>query len=94
MAQNTTLNIPANTWTLLTDADVSTVTFANVTGSTVWIKATTDTTEPTDRAGAIPYSPGFGESAAAMTDLFPGLSGADRLWAYSTEPASVFISHA
>lgn len=94
MAQNTTYNLAADTWTLLTDADVTVVTFQNTSQSDVWIKATTDTTAPTNMQGALKYHPSMGEAARSLADLFPGLSGRDRLWAYSDEAASVFVSHA
>jgi hypothetical protein len=38
MAQNTTINVPAATWTILTDADVSAITFQNVGSDAVLIK--------------------------------------------------------
>ena len=94
MAQNTTTNIPAATWTQLTDADVTTITFQNVGGDSVLIKATTNTTAPTTDAGAVRYPPGTGERNVAMSDLFPGLSGADRLWAYAKDGGRVMVSHA
>lgn len=94
MAQNTNYNIAAGTWVLLTDADVTAITFQNVSDFYVYIKATTDTTAPTSLDGAVKYSPGQGERAVAMADLFPGISGADRLWAYARENASVMVSHA
>ena len=94
MAQNTTLNIPVKTWTQLTDADVSAITFQNIGGYHILVKATTDTTAPTDQLGAIRYNPGQGERNATVSDLFPGITGADRLWAYAEHPVSVFVSHA
>ena len=94
MAQNTTYNLTADTWTLLTDADVSAITFQNISESDVLVKATADTTAPTDLTGALLYPPRTGEAARALADLFPGISGADRVWAYSKSNASVFISHA
>jgi hypothetical protein len=100
MAQNTTLAIPAATWTELTDANVTAITFQNIGGSFVLVKATTDTTAPTTDAGAIRYNPGQGERNVAISDLFPGLSGAVRLWAWSDAPqpfkndTRVVVSHA
>ena len=94
MAQNTTVNAPAGTWTQLTDADITAITFQNIGGYHVLIKATTDATAPTSPSGAIRYNPGQGERNANMSDLFPGITGADRLWAFCDQPASIFVSHA
>jgi hypothetical protein len=95
MAQNTTISIPAFTWTQLTDADVTSITFQVMpSGFYVYIKATTDTTAPTDLSGSIKYSPGQGERNVSIADLFPGITGADRVWAYARENASVMVSHA
>ena len=94
MPQNTTYDLAAKTWTMITDADVTEITFQNVSESDVWIKATTDTASPTTRVAAIKYPPSMGERKVAMADLFPGLTGADRVWAYCDAPASVMVSHA
>jgi hypothetical protein len=94
MAQQTSIELASATWTLLTNSDVTTITFQNVGGHTVLIKATTDTTTPTTDVGSIRYSPGQGERNVAMTDLFPGLSGADRVWAYGQNGGRVMVSHA
>lgn len=94
MAQNTTIEIPAATWTQLTDADVVSITFQNVSGNFVLIKATTDATAPTTAAGALRYNPGQGERNVLLSDLFPGLAARDRLWAYADGAARVVVSHA
>lgn len=94
MAQNTTVDVPAATWTQLTDADISSITFQNLGGNYCLIKGTTDGTAPTSTAGAIRYNPGQGERNATMTDLFPGITGVDRLWAYAADATAVMVSHA
>jgi hypothetical protein len=94
MAQNTTVSVQATTWTLLTNSDIASATFQNVGGNYVVIKATTDTTTPTDLTGGVRYNPGQGERNVLLSDLFPGLSGADRLWAWSADGSAVVISHA
>jgi len=94
-ARNATVGVTKQTWTQLTDADVTSITFQNASGYDVLIKATTDTTAPTDQDDVLVYGPGLGERNSLMTDLFPGLTGADRVWAYcSAATASVFVSHA
>lgn len=95
MPQYTDITVPADTWTLLTDADVTNITFQNKGRYHIYIKATTSTAAPTTFAGALEYAPGQGERHVAMGELFAGLTGADRVWAYSPSYAStVAVSHA
>lgn len=93
MAQNTTIIVPAKTWTQLTDADVTSITFHNTTGYYVLIKGTAGATAPTDDGGAIRYDPGQGERNVFLSELFPGIS-ATRLYAYAPTGAEVMVSHA
>lgn len=93
MAQNTSISIVANTWTLLTDSNVSSATFQNVGSNFILVKATTNTTAPTDTNGALRYNPGQGERNAFLSDLFPGITGV-RLWARSPDATQVVVSHA
>ena len=93
MAQNTTITLTPETWTQLTDADVSSITFQNTGGYHILIKGTTDATAPTNAAGAIRANPGQGELNVLMADLFPGIA-AKRLWAFSSQAVGVFVSHA
>lgn len=94
MAQNTSIDVARETWTQITDADVTTITFQNVGGHALFIAPTTNTTAPTTTNGAILYQPGTGERNVAMTDLFPGLAGAVRVWAFGTDGGRVMVSHA
>ena len=93
MAQNTTITVPARTWTQLTDADITAITFQNIGSNYILIKATTDASAPTTSAGGIRYNPGQGERNVALSDLFPGIAG-KRIWAYAEDAASVVVSHA
>jgi len=94
MAQNTTINIAAATWTQLTDANVTSITFQNISGHYVLVKGTVGAVAPTDLSGAVRYNPGQGERNVALTDLFPGVSGANRVYAWSQDGAQVVVSHA
>ena len=94
MAQNTTITLTPNAWTQLTDADVTRITFQNTGGQFILVKGATDATAPTDQTGAIRYNPGQGQVNAFLTDLFPGLTGADRVFAYSDSAVGVMVSHA
>lgn len=93
MAQNTDVVLPVATWTQLTNANVTTITFQNKSGSHILVKGTTGATAPTDDDGAIRYNPGQGELNTALSDLFPGIS-AVRVYAYAPNGAEVLVSHA
>ena len=93
MAQNTTLSVPAGTWTQITDADVTSITFQVSGDAIAYIAGAAGTTAPTDTVGAIRYSPNQGELNAPLADLFPGISAA-RVWVFATSNISVFVSHA
>jgi hypothetical protein len=93
MPQNTNITVPPDTWTLLTDADVTAVTFQNM-GNDLLIKGTVGAVAPTTLLGAVSYFPGGGERNVLLSDLFPGVSGRNRLYAYSPGGTSVFVSHA
>jgi hypothetical protein len=96
MPQQASYIVPKWTWTMLTDADATTVTFINSGGATMLVEATAGTTAPATIAGAYPYRPGQGEnSAVTLAVLFPGVAGANRLWAYGRDDTtSCEISHA
>jgi hypothetical protein len=94
MAQNTTIDVPSD-WVLLTDADVTEVTFQNIGyNGTIYVLGTNGTSQPTAEDGLI-YRPREGESKVLLADLFPGVSGVNRLWAKGAGTTSkVFVSHA
>ena len=94
MAQNTTLSITAQTWTLLTNSNVTALTFQNVGSNHILIAGTVGATPPSDYTGAIRYNPGQGERNAALSDLFPGVSGANRVYAWADAATPVVVSHA
>ncbi len=93
MAQNTSIELTANTWTQLTDANVTSITFQNGCSNSVLIKGTASAVAPTDDAGSISYAPGQGELNTALADLFPGVA-AVRVYAYSDVNGEVMVSHA
>lgn len=94
MAQNTTVNAASATWTQLTNADATSITFQNISGAHIMVKGTTTASAPTDFTGAIRYNPGQGERNVPLSDLFPGVTGVKRVYAYSEVGASVVVSHA
>lgn len=94
MAQNTTVNLAAATWTQLTNSNVTSITFQNISTNSILVVATVGATPPSNLVGAIRYNPGQGERNSLLTDLFPGVTGANRVYAYSEAGASAVVSHA
>lgn len=93
MPQNTTIAVES-AWELLTDANVTEITFQNIGVSAVYVLGTNGITAPTAEAG-LTYRPGEGEMKATLADLFPGVTGVNRVWAKSASTnAQVFVSHA
>lgn len=94
MTQTTTITVPADTWTELTDADATALRFVNEGPGTLYVKVTT-ASAPSDKTGAIPYRPGSGATTAeTIAILFPGTTGGDRVWAYSEVRNTVSVSQA
>ena len=93
MAQNTDIPLPTATWTQLTDADVTSITFQNKSGDYILVKGTVGASAPSDDDGAVRYNPGQGERNVSLSDLFPGVA-ATRVYAYAPNGAEVMVSHA
>lgn len=91
-ATNTAVTVATATWTEITTADSTSITFQNQTRAGLWVKATTGSA-PSDRLGAIFYAPREGEAARAIADMFPGVSSGDRIWVYAEDGGPVMISH-
>lgn len=93
MPQNTTIEVET-AWELLTDADVTEITFQNIGTGAVYVLGTNGTTPPTAEAGLL-YRPKEGEGKRALADMFPGVTGVNRLWAKGADTTTkVFVSHA
>ena len=93
-ALTTPLAAPTITWTELTEAETEYVTFQNVGYAPVFVKATSSSSEPVDTSGSLEFPAAAQAVSYNLTDMFPGTSGANRLWAYSWFDTSVAISHA
>ena len=95
MPQNTTVAVPARTWTQLTNADVSAIRVQNLNGYPIKIMGTVGAVAPTSDAGALVLAAGQAIAAdLTLAQLFPGVSGANRVYAFSDAPALVSVSHA
>ena len=93
MPRNTDIPLPTATWTQLTDADVTSITFQNKSGDYILVKGTVGASAPSDDDGAVRYNPGQGERNVSLSDLFPGVA-ATRVYAYAPTGAEVMVSHA
>lgn len=93
MPKNISVDLPPNVWTEITTGDVSgAVMFINSGGHTLNFQATADADAPATLAGSIPYQPNTGDRGA-LSDLFPGVSGAVRLWGYAPNGGIVAVQH-
>lgn len=94
MARQATIDVIKGTWTQLTAADVSLITFQNIGSSFVLVLGTNGVSAPGSKDGALRYNPGQGEMNTAVGDMFPGVVGVNRVWAYCEGPTQVVVSHA
>ena len=92
MAQNTKILVPANTATLLTDSAVTALTFTVEGQFPVQLQGRAGTGAITTWGPT--YDSGQGELNIAIADLFPGVSGVDRVYALAFSPTVVWVSHA
>lgn len=79
------VKISPDTWTQLTSGDVSAIRVQSLDYYPVKIQATATSTAPTSDAGAMVLERGDVIAAnLTLADLFPGVSGAARVWAKGT----------
>lgn len=95
MAFHGTRVVTTDAWTELTDGDVTACRVDNQGGYDVILQATVGATAPTSSAGSQLLSARKTLTAdMLLSDLFPGVAGANRLWARSGCETSVEVSHA
>lgn len=94
MARNDDVALTAGEWVQLTNANATAIRVHNFIGYPVILQATAGTTPPPSRGGAITLQSG-GTLAADLTiaQLWPGVAGANRLWAMSDISMTVSVSH-
>lgn len=93
MAKHTTVEVQAQVWTEITSADVTSVTFQNLSPSAAYVAVTTGLA-PSSFAEAVLYPPFQGEKNVTLSDLAPGVTGGDRVWVWLNIPGNIFVSHA
>lgn len=95
MPANTNIALTPDVWVLLTNADVTALRIQNRSGISIILQATVGAGAPSGDGGAVELLP-YGALAADMTlaQLWPGVPGANRVWARSWSGAMVSVSHA
>jgi hypothetical protein len=95
MPQNTTITCAAGTWTLLTDTNITALRVVNMGVEGVWLQATAGTTPPTTTDGALPLLPNQILAAdLELSQVFPGVAGANRVYALTAVETKLSVSHA
>lgn len=87
MPRNAIVTIPLRSWTELTANDVVAISVQCQSGSPVRLTATTGATPaapPDDSVATFVLIPGAHLPASVwLTDLWPGIAGAKRVWAWT-----------
>ena len=95
MAQNTTIKLESGVWTLLTNANVTALRVQMQSGDRLLLKATVGAVAPTTIAGAIALDPlQILPADVTITSIWPGVSGANRVYGYIVTGGTVSVSHA
>jgi len=95
MARNNNVDIPLATWTQLTNANASAIRVQSVSATEMMLQATNGVTAPTTLVGVIVLT-GGNVLAADLTiaQLWPGVAGANRVWAFANAVSVASVSHA
>ena len=95
MARNDNVAIPALTWTQLTNANATAIRVQSVILSEMTLQATNGVTAPTTQVGTIALAGGAVLAAdLTIAQLWPGVTGANRVWAFATTASVASVSHA
>lgn len=95
MATNTLTPIPANTKVLITNMDVTAVCVQNLGDDEVWLIGTNGVGEPALEAAPKVLLPGSILAAdRTLASLWPGVTGVNRVWAFSYRGSRLSVSHA
>ena len=91
---SSTIMVPPKTWTLITSNNVSSLSFQNVGDAPMRIKGAVGAVAPTDATGSLMYLRDQGEQNVLLSELFPGVTGANRVYVWSKSGTRVAASHA
>lgn len=95
MAQNTTI-VVTDEWTLLTDSDVSAITFQNIGWQDIYVQVTASADAPGASEHGLRYAPLNREVNVSLSSLAPGVTSPTRVYARTRQgsAAAVWVSHA
>jgi hypothetical protein len=95
MARNEQVNITPGAPVQLTNANATSIRVQCMGPLSVELQATNGATPPVSRSGGLILGP-YQVLAADLTiaQLFPGVSGANRLWAFADVHVTLSVSHA
>jgi hypothetical protein len=100
MAAHTVTNLPRNTVTRLTvtaETIATSFTFINDGSHPVRLLAGTEGAPPTLAdvlTKGFPFAPGAGETERTVAGMFPGIVGANVIYAAAAKPSKVIFSYA
>jgi hypothetical protein len=95
MARNDNVNVAPNTWVQLTNANASAIRVQNLSGFPVNLQATVGASAPTSIGGSLRLNAqGVITASETLANLFPGLTGANRVWAFCETGVTLSVSHA
>jgi len=97
MARNNNVDIPLATWTQLTNANASAIRVQQVSGTSglLMLQSTNGVTAPTTLVGVIVLKSGDVLAAdLTIAQLWPGVAGANRVWAFASTASVASVSHA
>ena len=89
-----TVDVVAGSWTELTDTNVTSITFQNIGSSFILLNGAAGSVAPADASGAFRYNPGQGEVNVRLADMFLGVAGVNRVFAYCDSAGKVVVHHA
>lgn len=94
MPQNANVAVPAKTWTQITNGNITGLRVQQQGPGAVLLQATVGAVAPSDAAGS--YRLTEDEPAALLTlaNIWPGVVGANRVYAWSEMATTVSVSHA
>ena len=93
MARNANIPLDPSVWTQITNADVTALRVQSLSGCTIRLMATAGAVAPTDDEGALTLMPNaILASDLTLADLWPGVAGANRV--YAKGAGDVSVSHA
>jgi hypothetical protein len=94
-ARNADVTCASRVWTELTDGDTAALSFSKKGKSPLIFMATTGAQPSASSRDGIEVH-GRENGRIVFADAFPGVTGADRLFAFNPglDPAVVFVSHA